>query len=99
MTNTICRRDADFAAQCVELARNAHSDYRFSDRKIFIACLLGMNSTPEQDLAFKDELVRLHRIGALVLARADLVAAMDAEMVALSEIVADGAEFHFLVIS
>lgn len=86
------------AARYLTTARNAHADFRFGERKVFIAALLGTFSTPEQDAALKAELVELHRAGALVLARADLVAAMDEEMVAMSETLTDGAEFHFLCI-
>jgi hypothetical protein len=46
---------------------------------------------------FKARLVAAHRAGELSLARADLVAAMDPELVAVSEIISDGASFHFLV--
>jgi len=46
--------------------------------------------------AFKRRMVRAHRAGLLVLARADLVAAMPRAAVASSEISDGGAEFHFL---
>lgn len=45
----------------------------------------------------KHELVRLHKLGLLELARADLVAAMPAGKVARSETDAGGATFHFIV--
>jgi hypothetical protein len=45
----------------------------------------------------KARLVAAHRAGELVLARADLVAAMDPALVAASEITTDGASFHFIV--
>jgi hypothetical protein len=72
---------------------------RFGDRKVFVSALwqrvgrqLGM---PLDE--FKRWLASQHRAGALQLARADLVAAMDPHLVASSEIRDRGAEFHFVV--
>lgn len=72
---------------------------RFGDRKVFVSALwrrvrrkLGM---PLEE--FKQWLFSQHRAGALQLARADLVAAMDPKLVASSEIRVPGAEFHFVV--
>jgi len=72
---------------------------RFGDRKVFVAALwqrvgrkLGMSLDE-----FKRWLFSQHRAGALQLARADLVAAMDPKLVANSEIRVPGAEFHFVV--
>ncbi len=72
---------------------------RFGDRKVFVSALwdrvgeeLGMSLAE-----FKLWLVAQHRAGTLRLARADLVAAMDPELVARSEIRVQGAEFHFVV--
>lgn len=76
---------------------------RFSERKVFISSLwheirgeIGMTLP-----AFKRWLVQQHRTGRLVLARADLVAAMDPDLVRESEIeVSDGGryvvQFHFV---
>ena len=47
--------------------------------------------------AFKRRMVAAHRAGLLVLARADLVAAMPRATVAASEVSEDGAEFHFVL--
>jgi len=47
---------------------------------------------------FKRELVRMHQDENVVLARADLVAAMDPAKVKASETKADGAQFHFVVL-
>ncbi|MBC7974085.1 MAG: hypothetical protein H7138_03805 [Myxococcales bacterium] len=47
--------------------------------------------------AFKEWLFAAHVAGELVLARADLVAAMEPGRVAASEIVVRGATFHFVV--
>jgi hypothetical protein len=74
----------------------------FGDRKVFISTIwdalhaLPRWSALERD-DFKAKLVEAHRKRELVLARADLVAAMDPEFVAASETRADGATFHFVV--
>jgi hypothetical protein len=47
--------------------------------------------------AFKRRMVSAHRAGLLVLARADLVAAVPRAAVAASEVSDGGAEFHFVV--
>jgi hypothetical protein len=72
---------------------------RFGDRKVFVSALwdrvgdeLGISLAE-----FKRWLVAQHQAGALRLARADLVAAMDPELVERSEIRDRIAEFHFVV--
>jgi hypothetical protein len=77
---------------------------RYHGEKVFIAAIydyvtnaighhaLGM--TLEQ---FKRWLVEQNRLGYLVLARADLVGAMDRAMVTRSEIESYGATFHFVL--
>jgi hypothetical protein len=72
---------------------------RFGPRKVFIAALwrrvgsqLGM-SLPE----LKSWLFEQHRARELLLARADLVAAMDPKLVAESAMQQGNAEFHFVV--
>lgn len=77
---------------------------RFGDRKVFIAALWRQlrtapsfkGMTPKQ---FKDRLVEAHGQRLLVLARADLVAAMDPKEVAESEWVdpSGGRSYHFVV--
>ncbi|HET7504734.1 MAG TPA: hypothetical protein VFK02_27115 [Kofleriaceae bacterium] len=74
----------------------------FSERKVFISAVWReLRRNPRWSELSLDELKRrlvdAHRTGELVLARADLVAAMDPELVAASEITTDGATFHFLV--
>jgi hypothetical protein len=85
---------------------------RFGQRKVFIAALwramLRVDASAVRRLA-GDELVTFKRwlVGAqrlesdrtplVVLARADLVAAMDSALVADSETLADGASYHFLL--
>jgi hypothetical protein len=90
-----------FADEVRDVARAAN-DGVFGERKVFIAAAWhdlrrrpGYASLTLDD--FKTRLVRAHRVGELVLARADLVAAMDPELVAASETAADGATFHFVV--
>jgi hypothetical protein len=75
---------------------------RFGDRKVFIAAIrrelraTWYGSLPRA--AIDELLLRAHRERLLVLARADLVAAMDPDEVRDSEIVTDGARFHFVVV-
>ena len=90
-----------FAAQVRAVAREATSGV-FGDRKVFIASVWdGIRKRPPYSMLtleeFKTKLVRAHRDGDLVLARADLVAAMNPDLVATSEITTDGASFHFVV--
>jgi len=75
---------------------------RFGDRKVFVSAVWDelRKAPPWSELTLPDlktRLVAAHRAGELELARADLVAAMDPELVAASEIIVDGASFHFLV--
>ena len=75
---------------------------RFGDRKVFVAAVWDeLRRDPRwAGLAlagFKGRLLDAYRARELVLARADLVAAMDPALVAASEIAADGASFHFIV--
>jgi hypothetical protein len=75
---------------------------RFGEHKVFIAAVWrALRATPEwAELPLpelKQALLAAHQRGELVLARADLVAAMDPDLVAASEAAADGASFHFVV--
>jgi len=92
---------ASFASDVMRAAGATHEG-RFGDRKVFVSAvwheLRGDPRWSELTLdEFKARLVAAHRAGELVLARADLVAAMDPELVAASQIMADGASFHFIV--
>lgn len=80
-------------------AKIIHGEGRFGDRKVFVAALHDWLDDDRMTLAqFKRWLVDQHRARKLVLARADLVAAMPYEMVRRSEIDADGTTtFHFVV--
>jgi hypothetical protein len=90
-----------FAHDVLRAVETTHDGW-FGDRKVFVSavwhelCRSPVWSGLSLD-EFKVRLVAAHRAGALVLARADFVAAMDPELVAASEIVAEGASFHFLV--
>jgi hypothetical protein len=90
-----------FADEVRHVARAAR-DGVFGERKVFIAAVWdalrhrpGYASLTLDD--FKARLLQAHRAGALVLARADLVAAMNTDLVTASETAADGATFHFVV--
>lgn len=90
-----------FADQVRDVTRNAREGV-FGDRKVFISSVWKqLRDRPrwgELTLdEFKTRLVRAHKSGDLVLARADLVAAMDPMLVETSEIRTDGASFHFIV--
>ena len=75
---------------------------RFGDRKVFVAAIRrALRATRYASLprtAIDELLFRAHREELLVLARADLVSAMDPDEIRDSEIVVDGARFHFVVV-
>lgn len=89
-------------ARAVQAAARAATTGRFGDRKVFVSAIWeGLRGRPEAPASLgelKHQLLAAHRAGALELARADLVAAMDPALVAASEILADGASFHFVVL-
>lgn len=94
--------DAPSLVDAVRDAADRARDGVFGDRKVFISsvwrALRTLPSWSELDLdEFKARLVLAHRRRELVLARADLVAAMDPALVAASETRTDGATFHFIV--
>jgi hypothetical protein len=85
-----------------QAAANAARAGVFGGRKVFISsvweALRAMPAWASLELGeLKARLVAAHRGGELVLARADLVAAMDPALVAASEARTDGATFHFIV--
>jgi hypothetical protein len=89
-------------AAAVRAAVAGLRDGLFGERKAFIAAawqaLRQRVGWHELDLpTFKAKLLDAHRAGALQLARADLVAAMDPMMVASSEVAGHGATFHFIL--
>lgn len=88
--------------EAVRSAAHAAREGVFGDRKVFISSVWQVlrahppwTALPLDD--FKARLVAAHRNRELVLARADLVAAMDPALVAASETQTDGATFHFIV--
>lgn len=91
----------EFARRVLAIVEAVPLDQRFGDRKVFIGDVW---SVARQDPAFrgmderqfKETLVAAHQQAQLVLARADLVAAMDPERVAAAETIGNGAEFHFV---
>jgi hypothetical protein len=80
-----------------------HGDGRVGDRKVFIAALWDrVGGKIHMSLSeFKRWLIEQHRRQRLVLARADLIAAMPYDMVRRSEAQTEGdyagATFHFVV--
>lgn len=82
------------AERLLGTARCAHRDYRFGDRKVFLAAIVDV--TDADAMAIVDD---CRRAGLLTFARADLVAAMDPELVEASEWRLDGTTYHFLVVS
>lgn len=95
--------DNAVAAVVKQLVGDVDGAGRFGARKVFIAALWDLVQAKRPRFAtfaladFKAALVRLLRSRDLVLARADLVAAMDPAMVERSEIRDQGATFHFVV--
>ena len=92
---------AEFAAAArhAVAAIGDDANERYGLRKVFLAAVhaaLGGEGAIHLE-AFKRRMVRAHRAGLLVLARADLVAAMPPAAVAGSEVSEGGAEFHFVL--
>jgi hypothetical protein len=86
----------------VRVAAHEAREGIFGDRKVFISSVWdALRAMPAWSALalddFKAQLVAAHRSQELVLARADLVAAMDPTLVASSETRTDGATFHFIV--
>jgi hypothetical protein len=82
------------AERLLSTARNAHRDLRFGERKVYLCAIVDITDTAV--LAILDD---CRRAQLLTFARADLVAAMDPELVDASEWHLDGATYHFLVVS
>ena len=101
LTGRLLGGNRTFADEVRDAARGARAGV-FGDRKVFIAAVWHELRRRPQWAAvgldeFKSRLVAAHRAGDLVLARADLVAAMNPDLVAASETATDGASFHFIV--
>ena len=87
------------AARRAVAAIGHDANQRFGTRKVFLAAVhaaLGGERAIQLE-AFKQRMVAAHRAGLVVLARADLVAAMPRAAVAASEVSDGCAEFHFLL--
>jgi hypothetical protein len=96
----------DASAALLQIVREAipriGEEGRFGDEKVFVSALWHNMERDRRlgDLSldrFKRWLVRANRDGWLILVRADLVGAMDAKLVADSEIEDRGATFHFVL--
>lgn len=84
-----------FAKTVLDVARAAKTG-RFGDNKVFISEVHRL-FPQEMDLdTFKEWLLKAQRAGLVPLSRADLVEAMDPELVARSELPYLGATFHFV---
>jgi hypothetical protein len=87
---------AGFAA-AVKAAAAGATTGTFGDRKVFIASLWRAPAFAGLSLAeFKARLLAAHQAGAIRLARADLVAAMDPALVRESELPHLEATYHFV---
>lgn len=82
------------AERWLATARHAHRDLWFGTRKVFLCSIVDVT-----DAAAMSVLDECRQAGLLTFARADLVAAMDPELVAASEWTLDGATFHFIVLA
>lgn len=92
---------ATFASTAMCYARSSDV-VLFGDRKAFICTVLEawfMDSpaTCPRRAEFGPLLFAAHQAGLLVLTRADLVGAMDQELVEWSEVKVPGATFHFII--
>lgn len=91
----------DLAAAVLATAARVPASGRFGDRKVFVSAIWGALPEAVRDGlsldSFKGQLFVANRLGLLVLARADLVAAMPAASVTASQIGYDGVQFHFVL--
>lgn len=91
--------DGEFASLVQDAAHDVGPDGRFGSQKVFISAV--WEQLHERLDISLDELKRrlldANRRGALSLARADLVGAMDPSIVARSEIADANASFHFVI--
>ncbi len=93
------RRDERWLDLVREAVREIPDAGRYGDEKVFIAAIYDwISSRTDMSMAdFKRWLIDQNRQGNLFLARADLVGAMDPDMVRRSEIESLGATFHFVL--
>ena len=91
--------DLAAAARRAVAAIGHDANERYGTRKVFLAAVhaaLGGEGAIHLEV-FKRRMVAAHRAGLLVLARADLVAAMPRAAVAASAVSDGCAEFHFVL--
>jgi hypothetical protein len=91
--------DLAVAARRAAAAIGHDANERFGTRKVFLAAVhaaLGGEGAIHLE-AFKQRMVSASRAGLLVLARADLVAAMPQAVVAASAVFNGCTEFHFML--
>ena len=81
------------AERILSTARCAHRDLWFGDRKVFLCAVVDVADPEATDILDECRLA-----GLLRFARADLVAAMDPELVEESQWTLGGATYHFLVV-
>lgn len=87
----------DFPAAVRTAAARASAEARFGPRKVFVAALWrdpSFQALPLDEL--KRRLLAAHRAGSIALARADLTAAMDPDLVRDSEIGDGDSRYHFV---
>jgi hypothetical protein len=101
VTNTVC--DATVAeltafAQAVRTAAALPQTAKYHGELAFIGSIKSEWFRRSDAETFAAMLVAAHQAGLLRMCRADLVGAMDAKMVAASEVVFHSCEFHFVVV-
>jgi hypothetical protein len=94
--NTMNTESRTSFANAVNTAAAGATTGCFGPRKVFIAALWRAAFTSEPLWAFKARLIAAHRAGTVVLARADLVGAMDTSLVRDSEATDGLATYHFV---
>lgn len=92
-----------FSQAVLQLAHSRPPQERFGPNKAFISCVWQASQAdptfPRMDLdTFKHYLTTAHQQGLLYLSRADLVQAMNPQLVALSETHYLNGEFHFILL-
>ncbi|ATB34186.1 hypothetical protein [Melittangium boletus] len=98
-TPTPAPSEAAFADQVLTVARALPAERRFGPDKVFIAHVWrALQPTWRHRESFDAALIEANRARHLSLSRADLVSVMDPTDVAESEIRAQGARFHFVVV-
>lgn len=94
--------DVEFARVVNEITSETDDpSARFGDRKVFVSAIWDVASADPEigdmgEREFKRRLVAAHQAQRITLSRADLVSAMPPDLVRKSEIIADGATFHFV---